>query len=80
MTRYAVAAINGWQISGIARAAGAPRSAGAGIDLLCTIGERVAAGEPLYRIHAESAADLATAVAMTGPAGEAFTAVRVDPD
>ncbi|WP_041680127.1 phosphonate metabolism protein/1,5-bisphosphokinase (PRPP-forming) PhnN [Cupriavidus necator] len=75
-----VAAINGWQISGIARAAGAPRSAGAGIDLLCTIGERVAAGEPLYRIHAESAADLATAVAMTGPAGEASTAVRVDPD
>jgi thymidine phosphorylase len=75
-----VGAINGWQISGVARAAGAPRRAGAGIDLLCTLGERVAAGEPLYRIHAESAADLATAVAMTRRAGEASTAVRVDPD
>ncbi len=47
-----IAAIDGWQISGIARTAGAPRRAGAGIDLLCTVGERVAAGEPLYRIHA----------------------------
>ncbi|WER48045.1 phosphonate metabolism protein/1,5-bisphosphokinase (PRPP-forming) PhnN [Cupriavidus sp. WKF15] len=75
-----VGAINGWQISGIARAAGAPRRAGAGIDLLCTIGASVAAGEPLYRIHAENAEDLAAAVAMTRPAGECPGAVRVDPD
>jgi thymidine phosphorylase len=75
-----VGAINGWQISGIARAAGAPRRAGAGIDLLCTIGESVAAGEPLYRIHAESAEALAAAIALTRPAGECPGAVRVDPD
>ena len=54
-----VAAIDGWAIAGIARQAGAPRHKGAGIDLLCKVADTVRAGDPLYRIHADSAEDLA---------------------
>lgn len=54
-----VAAIDGWAIAGIARQAGAPRDKGAGIDLLCKVADTVRAGDPLYRIHAASAEDLA---------------------
>lgn len=50
----AVAAIDCHQIARIARLAGAPMEKGAGIDLLCKVGDRVTAGQPLYRIHATS--------------------------
>ncbi|MFN5821868.1 MAG: thymidine phosphorylase family protein [Novosphingobium sp.] len=50
----AVTAIDCHQIARIARLAGAPMEKGAGIDLLCKVGDRVAAGQPLYRIHATS--------------------------
>ncbi|SPS01713.1 phosphonate metabolism protein/1,5-bisphosphokinase (PRPP-forming) PhnN [Cupriavidus taiwanensis] len=74
-----VAAIDGLRISGVARAAGAPRDAGAGIDLLCTFGTRVAQGQPLYRIHAGSDAALAAAAALARD-GACSEAVRIDPD
>ena len=48
-----VAAVDCRRIAGIARRAGAPADKGAGIDLFRRAGEAVAAGEPLYRIHAE---------------------------
>ncbi|CAG2148282.1 phosphonate metabolism protein/1,5-bisphosphokinase (PRPP-forming) PhnN [Cupriavidus plantarum] len=73
-----VAAIDGLRISGVARAAGAPRDLGAGVDLLCTIGAHVDAGRALYRIHAASPAALDAAVAQAR--GECGQAVRVDPD
>lgn len=47
-----VAAIDCYRIARLARSAGAPTDKGAGIDLLKKTGERVARGEPLYRIHA----------------------------
>ncbi len=34
---------------------------GAGVDLLCKVGDAVHAGQPLYRIHASYSADLAFA-------------------
>jgi thymidine phosphorylase len=37
-----------------ARQAGAPASPGAGLDLLVRLGDRVGAGQPLYRLHAET--------------------------
>lgn len=56
-----VAGINGWRISGIARRAGAPGDAGAGLDLFARCGDTVRAGEALYAIHANEAAGLAAA-------------------
>jgi thymidine phosphorylase len=56
-----VVGIDNLQIARIARLAGAPKVASAGVDLLHKLGEPVRAGEPLYRIHAAYAADLAFA-------------------
>ena len=53
-----VTAIDCERLSRIARLAGAPKAAGAGADLLRKIGDPVASGEPLYRIHADNAAEL----------------------
>ncbi|MBT5107555.1 MAG: thymidine phosphorylase, partial [Rhodospirillaceae bacterium] len=52
-----VAAIDCFRIARIARLAGAPTDKGAGIDLLKKAGDRVTAGEPLYRLHAHIEAD-----------------------
>ena len=52
-----VAAIDCFRIARIARLAGAPADKGAGIDLFKKVGDPVARGEPLYRIHAAFAAD-----------------------
>jgi thymidine phosphorylase len=56
--------IDGWVISGIAREAGAPLHAGAGIDLSCALGKTVQEGELLFRIHAEDAQALSRAYAQ----------------
>ena len=47
--------IDCFALSGIARAAGAPIDKGAGLDLFARPGDRVVAGQPLYRIHARTA-------------------------
>ena len=47
-----VAAIDCHVIARIARLAGAPMEKGAGIDLLCKVGDAVGRDQPLYRIHA----------------------------
>jgi thymidine phosphorylase len=57
-----VEAIDCSRISRIARLAGAPADAGAGVLVLKTVGDRVRRGEPLYRIHACEAADFGFAV------------------
>jgi len=49
-----VASIDCHLITRIARLAGAPMEKGAGIDLLCKVGDAIGRGEPLYRIHATS--------------------------
>ena len=46
--------IDCFALSGIARAAGAPIDKGAGLDLFARPGDRVVAGQPLYRIHART--------------------------
>ncbi len=53
-----VAAIDNLRIARIARLAGAPQVHGAGLDLFKKLGDRVAAGEALYRVHARFDADL----------------------
>ena len=53
-----VTGIDNLQIARIARLAGAPKVINAGVDLLHKLGEAVAAGDNLYRIHAEFPSDL----------------------
>ncbi len=53
-----VCGIDNFQLARIARFAGAPKVANAGVDLLCKLGDVVAAGTLLYRVHASFAADL----------------------
>ena len=53
-----VAGIDNVQIARIARLAGAPKVPGAGLDLLRKLGHAVAAGDLLYRVHADFPADL----------------------
>jgi thymidine phosphorylase len=70
-----VAAIDCLRINRIARKAGAPVDAGAGLRIFKKIGDPVEAGEPLYRIFANdvSGLELAAAAAQTA-AGYAFAA------
>jgi thymidine phosphorylase len=56
--------VDGWQVAGIARRAGAPSDKSAGIDLAVHRGQRVAANEALYTIHASTAAELEAAAAL----------------
>ena len=53
-----VVEIDNLQLARIARLAGAPKVQGAGVDLLHKLGEPVAAGAVLYRVHAAYPADL----------------------
>jgi len=52
-----ITSIDNMQVARIARFAGAPLVKGAGVDLFRKIGDKVKKGEPLYRVHAEVAAD-----------------------
>ncbi|MCB1788688.1 MAG: thymidine phosphorylase, partial [Gammaproteobacteria bacterium] len=52
-----VSTIDNERMAHIARLAGAPMDKGAGVDLYRKVGEPVRAGEPLYAIYAEFAAD-----------------------
>ena len=52
-----VTGIDNLQLARIARYAGAPAAKGAGVDLYRKLGDRVKAGQALYRVHAEFAAD-----------------------
>jgi thymidine phosphorylase len=53
-----VGAIDNLRLARIARLAGAPQVSGAGVDLLRKVGDTVAAGQVLYRVHARYPADL----------------------
>ena len=50
--------IDCWQIARVAKSAGAPANAAAGVRLLRTVGDVVARGEALFEIHAQSEAQL----------------------
>lgn len=53
-----VIGVDNLQIAQIARLAGAPKVKGAGVDLMCRLGETVRAGQVLYRVHADYPSDL----------------------
>jgi thymidine phosphorylase len=50
--------IDNLQVARIARVAGAPKVQDAGVDLFHKLGERVAKGQPLFRVYAEFPSDL----------------------
>jgi thymidine phosphorylase len=52
-----ISAIDNYQMSRIARLAGAPLDKGAGVDLLKKVGDSVEKGELLYRMYAQFPAD-----------------------
>ena len=52
-----VTQIDNYQLSRIARLAGAPMDKGAGVDLFKKLGDPVKQGEPIYRIYAEFQSD-----------------------
>jgi thymidine phosphorylase len=53
-----IRAIDCWDIARVAKLAGAPANAAAGVRLLHAVGDIVARGEPLFEIHAQSAVQL----------------------
>jgi len=55
--------IDCWEVARVAKRAGAPANAAAGVRLLHTVGDVVAKGQPLYEIHAQSEAQLGFAKA-----------------
>jgi thymidine phosphorylase len=57
-----VAAIDCLRVSAVARLAGAPTDAGAGVELLAGVGERVSSGDPLYRIYGDEPSEFGFAV------------------
>ncbi len=61
-----VGAIDCLRIASVARLAGAPTDAGAGLDLMVRVGDKVRAGQPLYRIHGSEASEFAFASDAAG--------------
>ena len=53
-----IRAIDCWEIARVAKRAGAPAHPAAGVRLLRTLGDVVARDEPLFEVHAQSAAQL----------------------
>ena len=53
-----VAAIDNRRLSRLAKLAGAPLAAAAGVEILAKLGQRVAAGEPLLVVHSEAPGSL----------------------
>jgi thymidine phosphorylase len=53
--------IDNLHVARVARLAGAPKVQGAGLDLLCKMGDAVTAGQAVYRVYAAYPADLAFA-------------------
>jgi thymidine phosphorylase len=59
-----VIGVDNLRIARIARLTGAPQVPTAGVDLFVRLGDRVEAGQPLYRLHARYEADLGFARQM----------------
>lgn len=53
-----VVGIDNFHLARVARLAGAPMAKGAGVDMAKKLGDRVGAGEPLYRVYAEFSSNL----------------------
>ena len=59
-----VAAIDNRGLARLAKLAGAPRSPAAGVDLQVRLGDRVAAGQPLFTVQAQAPGELRYAMAF----------------
>jgi thymidine phosphorylase len=57
-----IAQIDCWEISRIAKRAGAPANASAGVKLYKSVGDTVMRGEPIFEIHADSDSQLKVAL------------------
>lgn len=57
-----LSAVDNRRLAKIAKLAGAPASAGAGIDFRLRIGDAIRVGEPLFHIHAETPGELEYAI------------------
>ena len=57
-----IAQIDCWQISRVAKRAGAPSNPSAGVKLFKNVGDTVMRGEPIFEIHAESDTQLQAAL------------------
>ncbi len=68
-----VIAIDNQHMAHLARIAGAPMDKGAGVDLLKKVGDEVAKGEPLYRLHAEFKGDYRFALDLIKQNGSGYT-------
>jgi thymidine phosphorylase len=75
-----VSSIDGWRVSGLAIEAGAPGCKGAGVDLLCRVGMKVAQGDPLLRIHAADDAHLMEATRVTAQCAGIGIDADIPPD
>lgn len=58
-----VGAVDNRRLARVAKLAGAPRDPAAGLVIHVRVGDAVQAGDPLYTVHAESAGELAYALA-----------------
>ena len=66
-------AIDNRRLARIAKLAGAPGAAAAGIDCSRRIGERIEAGDPLFEVHAQSAGELGYALDYSGAHPDIFS-------
>ncbi len=81
-----VIGIDNERMARIARLAGAPNVESAGVDLFCKLGDTVARGQPLYRVHSASPAELDFARRFAshgsgytlGPEGDVLPEVSVE--
>jgi thymidine phosphorylase len=58
-----VRAIDNRRLARVAKLAGAPGAPAAGVDGRCRVGDRIARGQPLFEVHAQSAGEAAYALA-----------------
>jgi len=68
-----VLSVDNRRLSRAAKLVGAPRDAAAGIDMHVKIGDRVARGQPLFTLHAETPGELQYALSYLSEAGEVVT-------
>ncbi len=68
-----VGGVDNRRLANIAKLAGAPRSAAAGIDCRLRIGDKVVAGEPLLQVHAQSPGELEYALEYATAHPDIFT-------
>ncbi len=59
-----IRAIDCWQLNSIAKQAGAPAHASAGVRMLSCVGDVIARGTPLFEVHAQSKSQLEYALGL----------------